>query len=362
MELSPPDQLKLNVLLANTPQAVRIDESRMAVHALTAKGEMKVELQPTARDEIYLRWVRELFAGHVLDSPGGHPVFLRRWHRMGQAREENLDKLLLLGEPEAVVAVVHAAGLSEPLARRAWWAMPESPNARAMLANPAIAASELAPELAAFLVDYLPFEEEPAIIAETVRLVLQPGLVEDATRQLLWRKGRAKTAYYLGFLLALPDDLPTDAPAAPDGAARREIWRGLADNAVARTLSRVRAASGQAFLIGAERVLAKAPNQDIVNLLFECLAEYFVALRDPARAEASMDELPTLDGNEEAQAVLAADPAAEPLLAAMRLLAQLGYPVLRPIFSRTDAIGSLMRKKLLPVSEPVTRALIQLRQ
>ena len=48
---------------------------------------------------------REFLASHVLGSPGGYPVFINRWTRMGQARDENLQRLLMLGEPEAVVAV-----------------------------------------------------------------------------------------------------------------------------------------------------------------------------------------------------------------------------------------------------------------
>ena len=43
---------------------------------------------------------------------------------MGQARDDSLAQLLLLGEPEAVVAAVHAPGLTDELAARAWWAMP----------------------------------------------------------------------------------------------------------------------------------------------------------------------------------------------------------------------------------------------
>jgi hypothetical protein len=43
--------LQLNVLLAQPLQAVRINESTMTAHALTACGEAKVRLNPTAQDE-----------------------------------------------------------------------------------------------------------------------------------------------------------------------------------------------------------------------------------------------------------------------------------------------------------------------
>jgi len=125
MQLSNEDNLRLNVLLAQSLHAVRINEGTMTVHALTEKGEAKVRLNPTTRDEQYLRWVRELLSMKVTGSPGGYPIFLKRWTRMGHA-QNNLEQMLLLGEPEAVVAVVHAPDLSHEIGRRAWWADPTS--------------------------------------------------------------------------------------------------------------------------------------------------------------------------------------------------------------------------------------------
>ena len=113
MDLSAEDSLRLNVLLNQDLQAVRIDDSKMIVYGLTEKGEAKVPLNPNCRDEQYIKRVKEVISSHVLGSPGGYPIFLRRWTRMGQTRDESLDRLLQLGEPEAVVAVVHAPGLTD---------------------------------------------------------------------------------------------------------------------------------------------------------------------------------------------------------------------------------------------------------
>ena len=47
--------------------------------------------------------------------------------------------------------------------------------------------------------------------------------------------------------------------------------------------------------------------------------------------------------------------------AAMLFLAMLDEPVLNPVFSRTDAIGTVMRKKLKPVTGPIHEQIAALR-
>ena len=71
MELSQPDQLRLNVLLAQAVQAIRIDESRMLLHALSAKGDIQIQLHATCKDEKYIKLVRQWLSTQVLGSPGG---------------------------------------------------------------------------------------------------------------------------------------------------------------------------------------------------------------------------------------------------------------------------------------------------
>ncbi|MGD8712367.1 MAG: sulfur reduction protein DsrS, partial [Thiohalophilus sp.] len=50
MELSNEDALRLNVLLNQNLQAIRIDESKMIVYGLSEKGEASVSLNPNCRD------------------------------------------------------------------------------------------------------------------------------------------------------------------------------------------------------------------------------------------------------------------------------------------------------------------------
>jgi hypothetical protein len=370
MELSSEDSLRLNVLLANQPQAIRIDESSMTLYGLSAKGEAKVKLNPTGRDEHYLRAVRELLSGHVLGSPGGYPIYLQRWTRMGQTRDENLENLLLLGEPEAVVAVTGATGLTDELARRAWWTLQDPDNARRMLQHNAVRAGAMGPELAQFLIEYLPFESEPEIIVESLRLALQPGLVDEATRDKLWARCNRKPTYYLGFLASTPNDLPEAVAPRTMAQSEEAALKALVDskNPYAACLLGICEASGQAFLKTVGRVMEKPANQDVVTLLLDVVRDYLAEIRpsgDPdlelesLRAEAEhLLQVPAADTALEE--CLAAAPGMAEDLKALIILSGLGYGVVRPIFRKTAAIGSLMRKKLAPVSEVIVSLLRQL--
>ncbi len=372
MELSSEDNLRLNVLLASRPQAIRIDESRLIVYGLSERGEAKVTLNPAGPVDAYLRAVKELISGQILGSPGGYPVYLRRWTRMGQMRDQSLEQLLMLGESEAVVAAVGSPGLTPELARRAWWAMEDAENARRMLLNPTIVASEMGPLLAEYLVEYLPFETDHETMMESVRLVLQPGLLSDEKILELWKKSARKQAYLVGFLRARPDDLPELTQPRADAD---EIAEALADelragNAVAGLLVRVTGAGGQTFLKTLLAVLSKPPNQDIVSAGFDLLRGYFAVLRPEGDPNLTIEAL-LADGqafaapgsgplSEQVQCILERLPAAASDLAAMRLLSGAGYGLIRPLLPDPTTLGSLMRRKLTPAIDPLQAQLEQL--
>lgn len=374
MELSAEDALRLNVLLANSLQAVRIDESSMTVHALSEQGEASVKLNPRGRDDQYLKRVRELLSSQILGSPGGYPVFLRRWTRMGQARDDSLEQLLMLGEPEAVVAVVHATGLTDEIARRAWWAMPVADNARRMLERECVVQGSMGPQLAEFLVEFLPFETEHRAMIETVRLVLQPGLIDDTMRDKLWRQAKRKNTYYVGFMDAVPDQLPEPGRARADYTAVHERLAGLLENGnlVARQLCRCLSVQGQVFLTTAGIAMKKPTNQDVVVELLNSVQRYFSQVcpnSDPAAdmqqvisdAEALLDVPGVCATTTAVQEVLAVAPECRDDVRAMMALAWLGESLVNPIFARTDAIGSVMRKKIEPITVPLQQQLDQLR-
>ena len=362
MDLSPEDSLRLNVLLANQPLAIRIRESTMTVHGLTHGGESKIPLHPTGRDDQYLKSVKELISGQVLGSPGGYPVYLQRWARMGQMRDESLEQLLLLGEPEAVVAAVSAPGLTDELARRAWWAMEDADNARCMLQRERVATGAMGPELANYLIEHLPFETEPEKMMETVGLVLQPSLIEERSRIDLWAKAQRRPAYYVGFLRALPDQLPEAAPAHPIALKHGADLKQLAQrgNRLAGQVARALSAPGQAYLNTVRRVLSKPPNQDVLTALLAVVSGYFKDFRTEP-VDLTLEELCeearlwSQGGRADLTELRAISAEFAPPLQAARVLSGVGYGIVRPVLSGTTAGGSLMRRKLEPVVVPLLR-------
>lgn len=363
-ELSPEDSLRLNVLLAGDVHAIRIDAPNMTIYGLTPRGTASVKLHPTGRSDQYLRLVKELLASHAIGSPGGYPAYVQHWSRMGQAREKGLDRLLLLGDPEAVTSVAYSNGLTEELARRAWWAHPVADHARGMLERECVAQGETGKVLAGFLIEHLPFENEAHIIMRTVRVLLQPGLTDEQARLALWRKGAVDNAYQVGFLACVPDELPEQLTARDDF---ERVAAGLSalsagGNIFAQQLQRVLAASGQTFLQAYDKALRYPADQDVVLTLLEAMAAYFEVLRKQHLCAGVTVEI-IAQGVDEFIASQAPSSAIGQLLqmlpelknelCAMLVLSCIDANIATPVMSQTTASGSLMRKKLEPVANPI---------
>lgn len=328
-ELSAEDSLRIAVLMAGEVHAVRIDEGARTLVALTPKGEARIALNPNCRPDKYLMRVREALGGYALGSPRGYPVHLRHWTRMGQSSAKNLEALLRLGEPEAVEAVANAPGLTDELARRAWWACPSVAVARVMLASEAVRRGTMGRVLATFLVEHLPFEAEPMEAMNIVRAVLAAGVLSDAEILPLWQKARRRPHYLPGFLEALPDALPGDEPARvlPEGfsAGSGNPWVAM--------LARCYSPGGQAWLKAAELALDKAPAHEAVYLLLDLIGARFAGLRGaPGR-----DALAGLEREAEAMAALAGVSSRDA----------------EDILVRTTAVGALLRRKLEPLVAPI---------
>jgi hypothetical protein len=363
-ELSSEDALRLNVLVNNV-EAIRIDERTLTVYGLSARGDARVQLNPAGRAEHYLKAVREFLSTAALGSPSGYPVHLNRWTRMGQARDTNLARLLMLAEPEAITAVVCAPGLTDELARRAWWSDPTSDNARRMLARECVVQGALGGILAAFLVEHLPFETEARVIIDSVRLVLQPGLVSAETRRQLWGKGAAQSVYRIGFLEAEPDTLPEPGPARSD-FARLHPALAASGHPVGLLLAKALDAPGQSFLAACQQAFARPASQDAVVTLLNTLSRYFSAARlgsEPCQdVEAILEDARRAVAKNPAMQALLATAPVERELVALHALARMDEAIVTPVFARSSAAGSLMRRKIEPAVTPVLEQIAALRQ
>ena len=364
MDLSDQDKLRLNVLLAQPLQAIRIDESRMELHALSEKGEAKVALHPNSKDEKYLKLVRQWLSTNILGSPGGYPVFLRRWTRMGQAREDSLEKLLLLGEPEAVVAVVHANGITNEIARRAWWCAPNSENARCLLENQQVAEGSMGPELAKFLVEFLPFEESSKALMNSVRLVLKPNLIEEKTKLDIWKRGKRRNTFYVGFIQQCPNDLPLDLHAHTSLNLINNI---SPSNRLADKLRLIFSSQGQAAVETIMMVMNKLNDQDVAVEIFNAIGDYFrietqekFRWRDIYELEQHVTSLHE-QHKHDINIIMQHCPDAKSSIDALLYLSMITESLLDPIFGVTDAIGSVMRKRIAHLINPIIEQLSKLK-
>jgi hypothetical protein len=337
-ELSPEDSFRLQVLFSQDLKAVRLDEGSMTLYALTASGEASMPLAPNCRADKYARLIREQLSGQALGSPGGYPVYLSRWTRHGQMEGLNLGKLLLTGEPEAVVAVVHSPALTDELAEYAWWTQPTIENARLMLRREAVARGRMGPVLAEFLAEHLPFlQDEHLAIMDTVAVLIFSRALSPEKLEATWKRGKRANSHYVAFLELAgwdePYPLPSPLSPHPDLAqAEAAQAQGLAGGA---PLCRAWRSEGQAFLAACAEILERPETQEVVSRTLNAIGRYFSAgMADPAA-------VPPPD-----------HPLADRLLAANRL-AQTNEAPLRDIFARSTAIGSLMRRKIDPVTAPL---------
>lgn len=381
MPLSNEDSLRLNVLLAQQVRVIRIDEGKLIVYALTQKGEAKIHLNPNVRAEKYIKEVKDFLSTKALGAPGGFPVFISRWNRMGDLNHSSLDKLLLLGEDEAVIAVVNNKDITPELAHSAWWATQSADNARSMLACPAIVDSKIGKELAQFLIEFLPFEEDPLNMLTSTRLVLQKGLLDEDDVAKLWKKAKQKNTFYVGFLDSRADEMPEKTAAHQEYSQYVERLAPLIEekNSYAIVLCKLLSESGQSFLNTASIAFKRIPNYDVVAALFESIRRYTyieqteygqsqqhhdLALTPQGQPQVDIEALSlmvktiyyendNIKASDALKAVQRVLPEAEDKLQSILFLSRTSQTLLAPTISTTTAVGSLMRKKLKPVFDPI---------
>ena len=121
--------------------------------------------------------------------------------------------------------------------------------------------------------------------------------------------------------------------------------------------------------------MKKPNNQDVVVSLLEAISGYYTSIipetfaqEDIATICVEADELCGSQNTSVCEVLAALEGAAgidadkaKRYLSAMTVLACLSVKLVNPIFARTDAIGTVMRKKIKPVTDPVFEQLAILR-
>ena len=229
---------------------------------------------------------------------------------------------------------------------------------------------EMGRELAAHLVEHLAFETEPMTVIDTVRLVLQTGLIDAETRERIFRLGTHRNAYHIGFLDAVPDDLPNPVAARADYAAHRDRLAALAarGNTLAAFLAKLLDSPGQTFLDVSETQLLHPVDKYTVAALMDIIGNYFrPAQCAPAAAGEFGDTLAVTDKllaspSGDIATLLADVPELREEIRAMLTLAHAGEPLVTPIIAVTSASGTLLHRKLEPVLDPMLRQYAVLRK
>jgi hypothetical protein len=203
--------------------------------------------------------------------------------------------------------------------------------------------------LAEFLVDHLAFLHEDDVgILDTVAVMLVSGVLTDAERLAIWKRGNSRNSYFVAFLELQPDSLPNPRPARADHASVPV----LADNPYSVMLEKALSGQGQTFLATAALVLDRPEIQEVVNHTLDALAQWCAPLR---QADEAMR-------NSAREALLDAAPQFKSDGAALDALAAVDADSVRPIFLKTTAIGSLMRRKIQPIVTPLLDAITVLRR
>ena len=127
---------------------------------------------------------------------------------------------------------------------------------------------------------------------------------------------------------------------------------------------------GQAYLSTVEAVMKKPSNQDVVISLFKTVKKYLESVC-PNQVEYQDINILISDANkyidvtatqvDDLKNILQLFPELLPLIKSIIVLSMTDEPLVSVVFSRTDAIGSLMRKKINHITTPLLNEITNLR-
>jgi len=339
--LEPEDILKLNVLIA-TSIAIRIDTYKLVVVGLNAQfKEQTIELKPSGDSAAYIKDVKKLLVTQVLGAMGGYPSYLKRWSRMGQVESSNLASLLKLGEVEAVVAVANSTNLDDQLLKLTWWCATNTDNqaeiGRFLLTKEFVIQTQTGRDVAQYLLEFLPFINETEQLIDTTSLVLQGDLIDQKSKDKLWKQGRRKTAFLVGFVERMQGHLPNE-------------FKIQSPNYEHPDLQIINNDQVQIFLSTLAHILKKINQEYVLYRALEVLGQYIS--HEKITPQSSLDKI-----NIQIKSLNLNSSAEQEQLNARLLLAGVNERLVVSTISAHNLTGSAIRKKLAPVLEPIQKAL-----
>ena len=339
--LTPEDTLRLNVLIA-TCVAIRIDVYKLVVVGLTAdKQEQTITLNPSGDSAKYIQAVQKLLVSQVLGSMGGYPSYLKRWSRMGQVSSANLKSLLKIGNIEAVVAVANSKNLDAEVLDLVWWCATNTDQqaeiGRFLLTRDFVVKHEVGKNIAHYLLEFLPFTDDTSQLIDTTNLLLQDDLISQASKDRLWKQGQRKTAFLVGFIERMKDDLPNydHTPALATDVEELECVNSEQGQIMLKTISHILKKINQ------EHVLYRT-----LEVLGNCMAHPMIQ---------PLDQIESLQ--RQSDTVLATLGSTDEKIKARLLLAGVNERLAVSTISAHGLAGSAIRKKLAPVLTPIQDAL-----
>ena len=339
--LTPEDTLRLNVLIS-TCVAIRVDVYKLVVVGLTAdKKEQTITLNPDIDSSKYIQAVQKLLVNQVLGSMGGYPSYLKRWSRMGQVSSNNLGSLLKIGNIEAVVAVANSQNLDDKVLDLVWWCATNTDQqaeiGRFLLTRDFVVAHPVGREIANYLLEFLPFTDDTTQLIDTTNLLLQGDLISQEAKDRLWKQGQRKTAFLVGFIERMKDNLPNNSGT-------------IALNDSIKELECVSTEQGQIMLSTIAHILKKINQEHVLYRTLEVLGG---CLSHPM-----IQPLDQIEGlQNQAQSVLEKLGLDDEKVKARLLLAGVSERLAVSTISAHSLAGSAIRKKLDNVLGPIQDAL-----
>jgi len=339
--LTPEDTLRLNVLIS-TCEAIRVDIYKLVVVGLTKdKKEQAINLNPDGDSSKYIQAVQKLLVSKVLGSMGGYPSYLKRWSRMGQVSSSNLSSLLKIGNIEAVVAVANSQNLNSEVLDLVWWCATNTDQqaeiGRFLLTRDFVVKHAVGKQIANYLLEFLPFTDDTTQLIDTTNLLLQDDLISQESKDRLWKQGMRKTAFLVGFIERMTDNLPNN------------------DNTTAlcidsKELDCISTEQGQIMLKTISHILKKINQEHVLYRTLEVLGAY---LSHPMIQP--LDQIDALQ--KQAHSVSKTLGLNDEKIKARLLLAGVNERLAVSTISAHGLAGSAIRKKLANVLTPIQEAL-----